>query len=185
MNERIGYIRVSSILQNTDRQLDGVTLDHVYTDKLSGKDTNRPELHKAMAYCRKGDTLLCHSPDRLARNAEDLLRIVRELTGKGVTVEFIKNGLTFRPDKKDHTAHLMLTMLAGFAEFERDLIRERQAEGIAIAKANGVYKGRAKRLTPAQAKELRQRAKKGSAKVELARHYGISRQAVYDYIHAA
>src|SRR5207253_8624011 len=105
--------------------------------------------------------------DRLARNAEDLLRIVRELTGKGVTVEFVKNaGLTFRPEKKDKMAHLMLTMLAGFAEFERDLIRERQAEGIAIAKAKGVYKGRAKMLTPAQAKELRQRAKKGTPKVD-------------------
>ena len=79
----IGYQRVSTVDQNTDRQLDGVELDKVFTDKASGKDTNRPELARAIDYVRDGDTLVVHSMDRLARNLEDLRRIVRELTGAG------------------------------------------------------------------------------------------------------
>lgn len=184
MGHRIGYRRVSSIVQSTERQLDGVQVDRMYEDKLSGKDVNRPQLQAAMDYCRDGDTLVVHSLDRLARNTEDLLRIVREMNAKGVTVEFVNNPMvTFRPGtKKDSMGSLMLTMLAAFATFERDLIRERQAEGIAIAKTKGVYKGGQPKLTPVQAEDLRQRASDGAPKVELARHFGISRQAVYDYL---
>lgn len=141
--------RPSRAWNRCTRRLDGITLNHLFTDKLSGKDTNRPELQRAMAYCRKGDTLVVHSLDRLARNAEDLLRIVRELTAKGVTVEFVKNSMTFRPEQKDPMSTLMLTMLGGFAAFERDLIRERQQDGIALAKLRGVYKGGQPKLTPA------------------------------------
>jgi DNA invertase Pin-like site-specific DNA recombinase len=185
MGHRIGYRRVSSIIQSLERQLDGVKVDRTYEDKLSGKDVKRPQLQAAMDYCRDGDTLVVHSLDRLARNTEDLLRIVRELNAKGVAVEFVKNNMTFRPDAKDPMQSLMLTMLAAFATFERDLIRERQAEGIAIAKTKGVYKGGQPKLTPAQAVELRQKAAEGVPRVHLARHYGISRQAVYDYLRAA
>src|SRR6478672_930223 len=145
--QRIGYIRVSTVDQNTERQLDGVEVDRTFTDKASGKDTHRPQLKAALEYARDGDTLLIHSMDRLARNAEDLLRIVRELTGRGVSIEFVKNRLTFS-GKADPMATLMLTMLAAFGAFERELIRERQREGIAIAKAKGVYKGRKKALPP-------------------------------------
>ena len=120
-----------------------------------------------MAYCRKGDVLVVHSLDRLGRNAEDLLRIVCELTSKGVTVEFVKNSMTFRPDQRDPMSTLMLTMLAGFAAFERDLIRERQQEGIALAKQRGVYKGGQPKLTAAQAQELRQRAAMASREYTL------------------
>lgn len=148
-------------------------------------DTNRAELQRAIAYCRNGDTLVVHSLDRLARNVEDLLRIVRELTAKGVTVEFVKNNMTFRPEQKDSMSTLMLTMLGGFAAFERDLIRERQAEGIALAKLRGVYKVGQPKLTPAQAHDLRERAAKREPRVHLARHFGISRRAVYDYLKAA
>jgi DNA invertase Pin-like site-specific DNA recombinase len=179
---RVGYIRVSTIEQNDARQLEGVAVDRTYTDRLSGKDVNRPQLQEAMRYVRDGDTLVVHSLDRLARNASDLLRLVRELTDRGVTVEFVKNNLTYHPGKKNPMATLMLNMLASFAEFERDLIRERQAEGIAIAKAAGKYKGGQPKLTPMQAQELRERAAKGAAKVDLARAFGISRQAVYDYL---
>src|SRR5690242_5082588 len=98
---RVGYRRVSSVIQSLERQLEGVPVDRVYEDKLSGKDTNRPQLRAAMEYCRDGDTLVCHSLDRLARNTEDLLRIVREMNAKGVTVEFVKNALTFKPGAKD------------------------------------------------------------------------------------
>ena len=181
---RIGYVRVSTLDQNTERQLDDIELDRTFTDKASGKDTQRPQLQAALTYAREGDTLVVHSMDRLARNAEDLLRLVRELTGRGVTVEFVKNHLTFS-GKADPMAKLMMTMLAAFGEFERDLIRERQREGIAIAKARGVYKGRKKALNAEQAAELVECARSGMPKAELARSYGISRETLYQYLRAA
>jgi DNA invertase Pin-like site-specific DNA recombinase len=180
---RIGYIRVSTLYQNTERQLDGIELDRTFTDKASGQDTQRPQLQAALTYLRDGDTLVVHSMDRLARNSEDLLRTVRELTSRGVTVEFVKNHLTFS-GKADPMAKLMLTMLAAFGEFERDLIQERQREGIAIAKAKGVYKGRKRALTSEQAGELVECARSGMPKAELARSYGISRETLYQYLRA-
>src|SRR5206468_3184185 len=161
--------------------LDGVDLHKVFTDWATGKDTKRPQLTAALEYVREGDTLIVHSMDRLARNAEDLLRVVRELTGRGVSVEFVKNRLTFS-GKANPMAKLMLTMLAGFCEFERELIRERQREGIAIAKAKGVYKGRKKALGPQEAYELVVQARSGIPKADLARAYGISRETVYQYL---
>jgi len=156
-------------------------LDRTFTDKACGKDTNRPQLQAALQYAREGDTLVVHSMDRLARNAEDLLHIVRELTGRGVSIEFLKNRLTFA-GKADPMGKLMLTMLAAFGEFERELIRERQREGIAIAKAKGVYKGRKKALAKEQQQELVELARSGMPKAELARSYGISRETVYQYL---
>ena len=180
-HQRVGYVRVSTLDQNTERQLEDIELDRTFTDKASGKDTNRPQLQAAIGYLREGDTLVVHSMDRLARNSEDLLRTVRELTGRGVTVEFIKNRLTFS-GKADPMAKLMMTMLAAFGEFERDLIRERQREGIAIAKAKGVYKGRKRALTSDQTAELIECARSGMPKAELARSYGISRETLYQYL---
>jgi DNA invertase Pin-like site-specific DNA recombinase len=178
-------MRVSTADQNAERQLEGIKLNRVYTDKASGKDVQRPELQAALKYLREGDTLYVHSLDRLARNAEDLLRVVRELTERGVTVTFVKNNLTFSGGTADPMAKLMLTMLAGFAAFERDLIRERQREGIALAKAKGVYKGRKKVLTAEQAREVREQAHAGMPKADLARAYGISRETLYQYLRAA
>jgi DNA invertase Pin-like site-specific DNA recombinase len=178
----IGYIRVSTVDQSTDRQLDGIELDKVFTDKASGKDTARPQLQAALDYLRDGDTLMVHSMDRLARNTEDLLRMVRELTERHVTVVFVKDAMTFSGDKKNPQQELMMTMLAGFAQFERALIRERQREGIAIAKANGVYKGRKPALTPEQVTALRQRAASGETKATIARDLGISRETLYQYL---
>ena len=94
-SKRIGYIRVSSLDQNTERQLVGADLDKVFTDKASGKDTKRPQLQAALEYLREGDTLLVHSMDRLARNLDDLRKTVFSLTSKGVVVEFVKEHLTF------------------------------------------------------------------------------------------
>jgi len=180
--QAVGYVRVSTVDQNTERQLDGIALDRVFTDKASGKDMDRPQLRAVLEYVRDGDTLYVHSLDRLARNAEDLLRIVRELSERGVTVEFVKNKMTFRGSTTDPVARLMLVMLAGFAAFERDLIRERQREGIAIAKANGVYRGRKRALTLDEAAQLREMANAGMPKAELARTYGIARETVYQYL---
>jgi DNA invertase Pin-like site-specific DNA recombinase len=178
---RVGYQRVSTLDQNVERQLEGIELDRVFTDKASGKDTKRPQLQAVVEYLRDGDELFVHSMDRLARNAEDLLRIVRELTDRGVTVEFVKNHLTFS-GKADPMGKLMMTMLAAFGEFERDLIRERQREGIALAKAKGVYKGRHKALTREEAIALQEMAEAGMPKAELARTYRVSRQTVYEYL---
>ena len=181
MGERVGYQRVSTVDQNTARQLDGVTLDKVFTDKASGKSTERPELMRALDYVREGDTLVVHSTDRLARNLEDLRRIVRELTGQGVKVEFVKENLTFTGEADSAMSTLLLSMLGAVAEFERSMILERQREGIALAKAAGKYKGRKAALTQAQADELRARLAAGESVTSLANAYGVSRQSVYNY----
>jgi DNA invertase Pin-like site-specific DNA recombinase len=180
--QRVGYIRVSTLDQNTERQLDGVELDKVFTDKASGKDTKRPQLTAALDYVREGDTLVVHSLDRLARNLLDLRKIVAELTGRGVTVTFVKNSLSFTADKADPMAILLLNVLGAVAEFERALIGERQREGIAIAKAKGRYKGRKKALALEQRQELVELAHSGMPKAELARSYGVSRETVYVYL---
>lgn len=180
-SQRIGYIRVSTEEQNTERQLDGVSFDKIFTDKASGGTAQRPALEELLSYIREGDTLLVHSMDRLARNLDDLRRIVQELTGKGVRIEFIKEGLTFTGDDSP-MATLLLSVMGAFAEFERSLIRERQREGIAIAKQKGVYKGRKRSLTEEQVTELRRRIAEGESKSGLAREYGISRETLYQYL---
>lgn len=139
----IGYIRVSSTDQNTARQLDGVTLDEVFTDKVSAANTDRPELQAMLRHVRKGDVLHVHSIDRLARSLEDLLALVKGLIGRGVAVSFHKEQLHFTGEANP-MQELMLGLLGSVAQFERALIRERQAEGIAKAKAKGIYKGRVK-----------------------------------------
>lgn len=180
-SQLVGYVRVSSVDQNTERQLDGVNVDRVFTDRASGKDTQRPQLTAALEFVRDGDTLIIHSMDRLARNTEDLLRTVRQLNERGVAITFVKERLTFG-GQQDAMAELMMTVLAGIAKFERALIRERQREGIEIAKRAGKYKGRKKAFTPAQVKALRDLATQGIAKAELARTYGVSRQTIHAYL---
>ncbi|MES2150262.1 MAG: recombinase family protein [Pseudomonadota bacterium] len=178
----IGYIRVSSADQNTDRQLDGITLDKLFTDRCSGKDTRRPQLALLLDYLREGDTLVVHSMDRLARNVDDLRQMVRSLTADAIAVRFVTEGLTFTGEASPMN-NLLLTLLGAVAEFERSMIRERQREGIALAQVRGVYKGRKPKLSAAQATELVELARRPDAnKAELARHYGISRNALYHYL---
>ena len=131
--QRIGYVRVSSFDQNPERQLEGVSLNKVFTDKASGKDTKRPELEALLAFAREGDTIVVHSMDRLARNLDDLRRLVQMLTKRGIRIEFVKEGLHFTGEDSP-MANLLLSVMGAFAEFERALIRERQREGIALAK---------------------------------------------------
>lgn len=178
MSARVGYQRVSTVDQNTERQLEGVNLDKTFTDHASGKSTDRPELARALEYVREGDTLVVHSMDRLARNLEDLRRVVRELTAKGVSVEFVTERLTFTGDDSPMNT-LLLSMLGAVAEFERSMILERQREGIAIAKKAGKYRGRKPALTDDQADELTARLEAGEPVAALAREYGVSRQTVY------
>lgn len=178
--KRVGYIRVSSVDQNTGRQLEGVELDKRFTDKASGKDAQRPQLKAALDYLRDGDVLIVHSMDRLARNLDDLRRIVMELTARSVQVQFVKEGMLFTSDDSA-MSKLLLSVMGAFAEFERSLLKERQREGIALAKKAGVYKGRKPSLTPERAGELRARIATGEKKAALAREFGISRETLYQY----
>ncbi|MGB6689277.1 MAG: recombinase family protein [Terracidiphilus sp.] len=182
-SKRIGYIRVSNLDQNAERQLDGVDLDRRFTDKASGRDTKRPQLQNALQYLREGDVLVVHSMDRLARNLDDLRKIVLGLTGRGVSVEFEKERLAFTGEDSA-MSNLLLSVMGAFAEFERSLIKERQREGIALAKRKGVYKGRKPSLTGERVIELRRRVQAGEKKAALAREFGISRETLYSYVPA-
>jgi DNA invertase Pin-like site-specific DNA recombinase len=178
---RVGYLRVSGVDQNTARQVDEVVADRVFTDHASGKDTERPQLEALLGFVREGDTVVVHSMDRLARNLDDLRRIVKVLTDQGVLVEFVKEHLTFTGEDSP-AATLMLSVMGAFAEFERALLLERQREGIAAAKRRGVYTGRKPALTSEQAQELRALAASGEKKAVLARRFKISRETVYTYL---
>ena len=179
--QRVGYVRVSTLDQNPERQLDQVSLDRIFTDKASGKDTSRPQLVELLAFVREGDTVVVHSMDRLARNLEDLRKLVQQLTQRGVRVEFQKEFLTFTGEDSP-MSQLLLSVMGAFAEFERALIRERQKEGITLAKSRGVYRGRTKTLSNDQITNLRQRAEAGEPKAMLAREFGISRDTLYRYL---
>lgn len=181
--QRVGYIRVSSFDQNPERQLEGVPLDRVFTDKASGKDTHRPALDALIAFVREGDVLVVHSMDRLARNLDDLRRLVSDLTGRGLRIEFVKEGLTFTGEDSP-MARLLLSVMGAFGEFERALIRERQREGIALAKKKGKYKGRKPALSAQQVETVRTRIAAGEKKAAIARDLGISRETLYQYLKA-
>ena len=177
----VGYIRVSSFDQNVNRQLDGLTLDRVFIDKASGKDAKRPELENLKQFVRNGDTVVIHSMDRLARNLDDLRQIVRTLTEKGIKIQFIKENLTFSGDDSP-LANLLLSVMGAFAEFERSLIRERQLEGIALAKQRGAYRGRKRSLSDIDISEIRRRVVTGESKAQIARDFNISRETLYKYL---
>lgn len=181
--QRLGYIRVSTLDQKVDRQLEGIQLDRVFTDKASGKDTQRPQLEALLAFAREGDVVVVHSMDRLARNLDDLRRIVKLLTGAGVRVEFVKESLSFTGDDSP-MANLLLNVMGSFAEFERALIKERQREGISLARARGVYSGGKPKLNPKQIVELHERIRQGVPKARVAKDFKISRETVYQYLKA-
>lgn len=184
--QRCGYIRVSSVSQSTARQVEELSgMDKIFEDRISGSTTDRPQLLAMLSYVREGDEVVVHSMDRLARNLADLLKIVTGLTDRGVRVTFRKEGLTFTGKDDSPMAMLMLGLLGSVAAFERALIRERQAQGVAIAKANGKYKGRKPSLSPAQAQDLRRRAGAGERKTDLAKEFGISRETLYAYLRAS
>jgi DNA invertase Pin-like site-specific DNA recombinase len=180
----VGYIRVSTEAQNTARQeeaLADLNLDKTFIDKASGKDTDRPQLAAALAHLREGDTFIIYSMDRLSRSLNDLITTVKGLTAKGVKVQFIKESLTFTGDNNP-MANLMLGIMGSLAEWERSVIRERQLQGIAIAKAKGAYKGRKQALNETEKNELRVLASSGEKKTSLAKQFGISRQTLYAYL---
>lgn len=180
--QAVGYVRVSTVEQNTARQLEGVKLDRVFEEKASAKTMDRPQLDAALAYLREGDALLVHSIDRLARNVRDLHSIVDALVQKGVRVEFVKEGLKFTPDRSDPFSTLMLTLLGAVAQFEREIIKERQREGIAVAKREGKYKGRKPSLSDAQKAELFRLLDEGVPKAKLARRFDVTPMTIRNYL---
>lgn len=178
-SQQIGYVRVSTADQNTERQLDGVALDRTFQDHVSGSTTERPGLAECLEYLRAGDVLHVHSIDRLARSLVDLERITTELNGQGVSLHFHREGMTFEPGNGDPMKTLIRQVLASFAQFERAIIKERQREGIAKAKERGAYKGRKRALTAEQVTEARGRIDAGEKVAVVARSLGITRQTLY------
>jgi len=179
--QQVGYIRVSSVLQNTDRQLYDIELDEVFEEKVSAKDTKRPQLQACLKHLRKGDTLHVHSIDRLARNLKDLQQIVEQLTDACVEIRFHKENLTFSGGSNPMQT-LMLQMMGAFAEFERALLRERQREGMEVAKAKGKHLGRPRSITDEKIKLLLDDVANGLPKSKAAIKYGISRTKVYQLL---
>lgn len=140
---KIGYIRVSTKEQNTARQevlMEQLGVEKIYIDKLSGKDTKRPQLQEMLNYIREGDIVIVESISRFARNTKDLLELVEELTNK--KVEFISKKEQI--DTSTPSGKFMLTVFGAVAQLEREYIKDRQREGIEIAKMEGKYKGRKK-----------------------------------------
>ena len=181
--QRVAYRRVSTLDQSTARQLDGMTFDREFTDKASGKDTSRPALQEALAYLREGDRLVVHSMDRLCRNLGDLRNIVKSLTSRGVAVEFVKENMVFT-NESTPMAQFMLNIMGSFAELERAMILSRQREGVAIAKAKGVYKGRAPAIRAGNGKlaELTKLLAQNTPVAEMARQLNVSRQTIYSQL---
>jgi DNA invertase Pin-like site-specific DNA recombinase len=181
--KKIGYIRVSSFDQNPERQLEGIKLDKKFIDKASGKDVNRPALTELLNYVREDDTIIVHSMDRLARNLDDLRQIVQKLNKQNVKIQFLKENLTFTGEDSP-MASLLLSVMGAFAEFERSLIKERQLEGIAIARAKGLYKGRKAVLSQEQVSLLKSKMDLGVPKAKIARELKVSRRTLYNYLSA-
>ena len=182
---RIGYVRVSSLDQNPERQIEELRSSNVekfFIDKVSGKNTDRPELQKLLSFIREGDTLYVHSLDRLARNLADLLTLVQDLTNRGISVIFLSENLRFETgDDAPPVAKLMLSMVGAFAEFERSMIHRRQMEGIALAKERGAYKGRKPSVTQQQLDELKRLIDEGVSVSKASKKVGISRSTAYRY----
>lgn len=170
-------------MPNTGRQLEGIKLDKCFTDRLSGKNIKRPEFLAMLDYVREGDTILVHSMDRFARSLKDLVNTVDNLVQRGIAIRFVKENITFTAQATPMD-NLMLQLMGAFAQFEREIILERQKEGIKLASAQGKYKGRVKKLSREQTLQLKQDfiSKKYSSKAALGKAYGLSRQSVYKYI---
>lgn len=177
------YIRVSTVEQNEARQVEALSgkAAQTFTDKASGKDTNRPALQDLLATVKAGDSIVVASMDRFSRSLMDLQKTVEDLVSRGISVEFVKEGLKFAPGDSDPMAKLMLQVMGAFAEFERTLIRERQREGIAAAKEAGKYMGRKPVFDEAKTAKLIEYIERGMTPMEISRQMApISRASIYN-----
>jgi len=179
----IGYVRVSTHEQSEERQLVEQQLDKVFLDKVSGKSTERPALQELLNYAREGDIILVHSMDRLARNLDDLRRLVKDLTSRQIKIRFIKENLEFSGEDSPMST-LLLSVMGAFAEFERALIRERQREGIELAKKKGVYKGRKRALSDAHYDFIKMALEQGHSKLTIAKELKVDPSTLYRYLKA-
>lgn len=184
--QTVAYVRVSSAEQNLGRQLAAVgEVERVFEDKKSGRNRQeRPGLTSLLEHVRRDDTVRIASMDRLARSVVDLAQLVTGLTDRGVRVEFVKENLTFDPEVVDSMATFQLHMMGAFAQMERSISRDRQREGIDLARAKGAYLGRAKRLTPADVITARESIRNGVPKAAIARDLKCSRQVLYDALYS-
>lgn len=182
-SELIGYRRVGSQPPFENEQLTGIKPDRVIVDEADGKTHYRPALDELLEYARTDDVVVVQSMDRIATNIEQMHQIVESLVERGATVRFLREDLTFTYGQTENQAIIMKAMQA-FAEFERALRKERQAEGIALAKRRGVYTGRTSSLTKSQATEIRRRAADGESKTSLAREFGVNRSTIYERLAA-
>lgn len=180
--QKVGYIRVSSLEQNTESQkvmLDKIGMDKIFEEKISGKNTDRPQLQAMLEYVREGDTVYVKDLSRLARNTKDLLDIVEYLTNKGVSLKSLKESI----DTSTNFGKLMLTFLGAIYLFERDNLKERQRDGIAVAKLKGKYKGRKKVDKPANFNEVYQKWLNRQIKsITAIRELNISEYAFYKFV---
>ena len=178
------YARVSTTDQNLDRQIHEVKCDRLYCDKQSGKNVNREQLQAMLLNIRDGDEIHCLSMDRLSRSLDDLIKLVKEITSKGAKITFIKENMTFTPNKNDPFQNLMLSMLGAINQFYRENLLEIQREGIRCAKLRGAYsKERKKKLSAEQIKEIKEKMKLRETNVSaLAREYGVSRCLLYQLV---
>ncbi len=179
--QRIGYARVSSTDQNLARQITMLGEVHrLFEEKQSGASRDgRTALAEMIAYAREGDTVAICSMDRLARSVVDLNQVVEELVAKAVVVEFVQERVTFRPGATDMFAEFQLNIMASFAQLERAIAKERQAEGIRAAKARGVYSGRARKLSAEDLAHARALIDIGVAKAQVARRLGVDRSTLH------
>lgn len=176
----VAYIRVSSIGQSLEVQRDkmlalGVEPDHIFEEKRSGVDSNRPALKEALRFARKGDTFVITKIDRLARSAADLLSIVKDLQGKGVELRVLDQSI----DTSNPAGRAMLQMLGVFAEFETEIRKERQMDGIAKAKSKGTKFGRKTQATPEVISEIRRLRAEGMLIKDIMSGTGLSKATVY------
>jgi DNA invertase Pin-like site-specific DNA recombinase len=179
--QTVGYARVSSSDQNLARQVEAIgPVDRLFEEKVSGGSrADRIALADCVRYVRDGDTVRVASMDRLARSVIDLQQIVDEILAKGAAVHFIKENQTYSTTSDDAMGRLLLHILGAFAEFERRLIRDRQAEGIKLAKAAGKYKGRAKRVGPTELARANEEIRSGVPKTQVAKALGVNRATLY------
>lgn len=174
------YIRVSTVHQNTVRQLVDVPCDREYLEKISAKDVNRPQLQAMLSNLRPGDIINVHSLDRLCRNVKDLLNIIEEVQSKGATIKFHSENLIFEPNANNPLNKAITTIVAAMAELERNLILERVREGCQQARLEGKYKGRQPKLSEIQINELKSMIGK-YPRSKIAKHFGITTRSTYHY----
>lgn len=183
--KRIGYVRVSTLEQNPERQLEKIPVDKKFIDYASAKSTDRPQLKAMLDFVREDDIVIVHTMDRLARNLKDLKNLVDYFIEKKIQVHFIKENLIF-DGKNSPLAMLMLHMMGAFAEFEYAFIKERQREGVEIAKRYGRFKGGKRKLNREKIETMKNLLfNTRKTKTEIAQDLGVSRCTLYKYMKEA